>query len=173
MGEPSVQEDETVTGAQATRGRNESGGRGARGVQAASPDGRIGDAGNTGHGGGPLRVRRFACGERDERMNTGTLEVVDTDHATSLAVRREVVTGPNSHVDVVTVPPGGEIGVETHADADETLLVVSGTGEADLDGERTPVRVGSVVFIPRGIRHNVRNRGPVALRLYAVHAASA
>lgn len=106
-------------------------------------------------------------------MDTATLEVIETDHATSLAVRREVVAGPGTHVDVVTVPPGGEIGVETHADADETLLVVAGTGEADLDGERTPVRVGSVIFIPRGIRHNVRNRGAAALRLYAVHAAGA
>jgi mannose-6-phosphate isomerase-like protein (cupin superfamily) len=106
-------------------------------------------------------------------MDAATLEVIETDHAASLALRREVVAGPEAHVDVVMVPPGGEIGAETHADADETLLVLAGAGEAVVDGERLPVRAGSVVYIPRGTRHNVHNRGPATLRLYAVHAATA
>lgn len=105
-------------------------------------------------------------------MHTATLEVTETDDVSRLALRREVVAGPDNHVDVVMVPPGGEIGVETHADADETLLVLAGAGEAVVDGERTPVHAGSIVYIPRGAPHNVHNRGPATLRLYAVHAAS-
>jgi mannose-6-phosphate isomerase-like protein (cupin superfamily) len=106
-------------------------------------------------------------------MDAGTIEVIETDHAATLALRREVITGPDAHIDVVMVPPGGEIGAETHTGADETLLVVTGEGEAEVDGERMPVRVGSVVYIPRGATHNVRNLGHRALRLYAVHAATA
>jgi mannose-6-phosphate isomerase-like protein (cupin superfamily) len=105
-------------------------------------------------------------------MDAATLEVIETDHAASLALRREVVAGPESHVDVVMVPPGGEIGAETHPDADETLLVLAGAGEAVVDGERTPVRAGSVIYIPRGTRHNMHNPGPATLRLYAVHATA-
>ncbi len=100
------------------------------------------------------------------------MEAIETDHVPSAAVRREVVAGPSTHVDVLTVPPGGEIGPEIHAGADETLVVVAGSGEAELAGERTPVRAGSLVFIPGGTRHNVRNQGRDPLRLYAVHAES-
>lgn len=106
-------------------------------------------------------------------MDAGTIEVIETDHATTLALRREVVAGPDAHVDVVMVPPGGEIGTETHTGTDETLVVVTGAGVAEVDGGSTPVRVGSVVYIPRGATHNVRNLGHQALRLYAVHAATA
>jgi mannose-6-phosphate isomerase-like protein (cupin superfamily) len=105
-------------------------------------------------------------------MEAATIEVIETDHEASLALRREVVAGPEAHVDVIMVPPGGEIGVETHTEADETLLVLAGRGEAVIDDERTPVRAGSVVYIPRGARHNVHNRGPATLRLYAVHATA-
>jgi mannose-6-phosphate isomerase-like protein (cupin superfamily) len=106
-------------------------------------------------------------------VETASIGVIETDHAASLAFRREVVAGPETHIDAVLVPPGGEIGPETHTDADETLVVVTGVGEAELDGERTPVRAGSVVFIPRGTPHNVHNAGTAPLRLYAVHAADA
>jgi mannose-6-phosphate isomerase-like protein (cupin superfamily) len=105
-------------------------------------------------------------------MDAPTLEAIETDHGPSTAVRREVVAGPSTHIDVLTVPPGGEVGAEVHASADETLVVVAGCGEAELDGERTPVRAGSLVFIPCGTRHNVRNQGRGPLRLYAVHAAT-
>lgn len=105
-------------------------------------------------------------------MDASTMEAIETDHVLGGAERREVVAGPSSHVDVLTVPPGGEVGTEVHASADETLVVVAGCGEAELDGERTPVRAGSLVFIPCGTRHNVRNHGRGPLRLYAVHAAT-
>jgi putative monooxygenase len=102
-------------------------------------------------------------------MDASTIE---NDHAGSPALRREVVSGPTAHVDVVTVLAGSELGVEVHADADETMLVVTGEGVAELDGERTPVRAGSVVFIPRGTPHNVHNPEGAPLRLYAVHAST-
>jgi mannose-6-phosphate isomerase-like protein (cupin superfamily) len=105
-------------------------------------------------------------------MDAATIEGVDTDGVSRLAHRREVVSGPTTHVDVVAVPPGGQIGSETHADADETLVVVAGEGVAELDGERMPVRVGDLVFIPRGTPHNVVNPRGTMLRLYAVHAST-
>ena len=105
-------------------------------------------------------------------MDSATTEGSVTGLAGSATLRREVMTGPDSHVDVVTVPPGGEIGRETHRGADETIIVVTGTGEAELDGQRTAVRAGSLLFIPDGTPHNVVNLGHRPLRLYAVHAAT-
>lgn len=102
-------------------------------------------------------------------MDVVTTEAIDTDHEHA-ARRREVVAGPTTHVDVVEVPPGGEIGEEIHADADETLVVLAGEGEVELDGERRPLRAGDLLSIPRGAPHNVRNTNGTTLRLYAVHA---
>ncbi|TVR22680.1 MAG: cupin domain-containing protein [Nitriliruptor sp.] len=107
-----------------------------------------------------------------DTKDIATTEGSVTDPTGSAALRREVMTGPDSHVDVVTVPPGGEIGRETHQGADETIVVVTGTGEAELDGQRTPIRAGSLLFIPDGTPHNILNRGHRPLRLYAVHAAT-
>ncbi len=106
-------------------------------------------------------------------MEVDTMEAIETDHVRGTAVRREITTGPSTRVDVLTVPPGGEVGAEVHSGADETLVVVAGSGEAELDGERTPVRAGSLVFVPSGTHHNVRNPARVPLRLYVVHAATA
>jgi mannose-6-phosphate isomerase-like protein (cupin superfamily) len=104
-------------------------------------------------------------------MQLSTAEATETGYDPT-ARRREVIAGP-THVDLIEVPPGGEIGDETHDDVDETLVVVAGQGEAELDGDRRPLRAGCVLFIPRGAPHNVRNTDGSPLRLYAVHADDA
>ena len=104
-------------------------------------------------------------------MDTATEGNV-TDLTGSTALRREVMAGPDSHVDVVTVPCGGELGQEVHRGADETIVVITGTGEAELDGQRTPIRAGTLLFIPDGTPHNILNLGHRPLRLYAVHATT-
>jgi len=50
------------------------------------------------------------------------------------------------------------------------LVFVEGEGEAILDGERFPVRVNGMAFVPAGTRHNFRNTGSVPLRLYTVYS---
>jgi mannose-6-phosphate isomerase-like protein (cupin superfamily) len=86
------------------------------------------------------------------------------------AFRREVVTGEHSQVVLMTIPPGGEIGEEVHVDNDQTLVFVSGEGEAMLAGETSGVGVGSLAFVPAGTRHNFRNTGDEPLRLYTIYA---
>jgi mannose-6-phosphate isomerase-like protein (cupin superfamily) len=86
------------------------------------------------------------------------------------AFRREVVTGEHSQVVLMTIPPGGEIGEEVHPDNDQTLVFVSGEGEAMLAGETSRVGVGGLAFVPAGTRHNFRNTGAEPLRLYTIYA---
>ena len=51
---------------------------------------------------------------------------------------REVVsTGPHAQVVVMSIPAGGEIGEEVHADVDQVLVFVAGAGAAVLEGQRT------------------------------------
>ena len=53
--------------------------------------------------------------------------------------REVLATGPHSQVVVMSIPPGGEIGEETHNDVDQILDFVEGEGVAILDGERSGV----------------------------------
>jgi mannose-6-phosphate isomerase-like protein (cupin superfamily) len=84
--------------------------------------------------------------------------------------RQVLSTGPNAQVVVMSIPPGGEIGEETHEHVDQVLAFVEGEGVAILDGERTTVGPDRLVHVPAGTRHNFVNTGSVDLRLYTVYA---
>jgi mannose-6-phosphate isomerase-like protein (cupin superfamily) len=84
--------------------------------------------------------------------------------------RRVVETGEHCQVVLMSIPPGGEIGEETHGHVDQVLVFVAGAGEAVLEGERTPVGPGRLVFVPAGTRHNFVNAGDEDLKLYTIYA---
>ena len=84
--------------------------------------------------------------------------------------RRVLSTGKYSQVVVMSIPPGGDIGEETHDDVDQVLVFVQGEGQTVLDGKKSAVGVGRLVHVPAGTRHNFINTGKVDLRLYTVYA---
>ena len=87
---------------------------------------------------------------------------------------REVVsTGPHCQVVVMSIPPTGEIGLETHTELDQVLVVVEGSGSVTLDKEVRAIRPGTLIQVPAGTLHNVVNTGPTDLRLYTVYAPPA
>jgi mannose-6-phosphate isomerase-like protein (cupin superfamily) len=53
---------------------------------------------------------------------------------------------------------------------DQILLFVEGTGEAILDGERSPVDTNDLVFVKAGTRHNFVNTDARPLRLVTIYA---
>ena len=83
--------------------------------------------------------------------------------------RKVLVTGAHSQVVLMSIPPNGEIGEEVHA-VDQTLVFVEGEGEAIVGLERSPVVPDSLVFVPAGTKHNVRNAGLDDLKLYTIYA---
>ena len=84
--------------------------------------------------------------------------------------RRVMMTGPNMQVVVMTIPPGEEIGAETHPDNDQMLFFVDGKADAILDGDSTPVDAGHLVFVPAGTHHNFVNTGDEPLRIVTAYA---
>jgi mannose-6-phosphate isomerase-like protein (cupin superfamily) len=86
------------------------------------------------------------------------------------AFRRVILTGQHQQVVVMTIPPGGEIGEEVHADTDQTLAFVDGRGEAQLDGESAEIGPNDLVFVRAGTRHNFVNTGERPLRLITIYA---
>lgn len=84
--------------------------------------------------------------------------------------RQVLFTGENSQLVVMSIPPGGEVGQETHKYTEQILYFQSGTGEAVLDGTTTLIGPGDVVIIPPGTPHNVRNTGKVPLQITTTYA---
>ncbi len=75
----------------------------------------------------------------------------------------------------MVLPPGGaEGGTDNrHRGADQWLFVVSGNGEAVVNGRRRKLRAGSLVFIERREKHAVRNTGRGVLRTLNVYVPPA
>jgi len=94
---------------------------------------------------------------------------IATSAEQSADFRRVLWTGVHTQLVIMTIPPGGEIGVETHEHNDQILNFLSGTGEAFVGGERKAVTQGDLVVVPAGTEHNFINTGPNPLVLSTVY----
>ncbi len=104
-----------------------------------------------------------------EEPTLDNVDIVDIAR-TSDDFRRVLMTGPKMQIVVMTIPPGQEIGEETHPDVDQMLFFIDGDGEAILDGERSEVAAGRLVLVRAGVRHNFVNSGDRPLRLVTAYA---
>ena len=84
--------------------------------------------------------------------------------------RRVLFTGKNSQLVVMSIPPGGEVGKETHKYTEQTLFFLSGSGQGELDGKVFPIVAGDVVTVVPGTEHNFTNTGTEPLKIYTVYA---
>ncbi|MEV8395823.1 MULTISPECIES: cupin domain-containing protein [unclassified Streptomyces] len=66
----------------------------------------------------------------------------------------------------ITLDPGGEMPAHRHARYEEAFYVLEGTAEVLLDGEKYEASAGTVVVVPWGVHHRVRNRGGQTVRLF-------
>ena len=93
--------------------------------------------------------------------------------------RTALWTGGNLQLTVMTVPVGEEIGVEMHEGLDQLIGVVSGAGEVSFGNRENylapplPLDAHSVMLVPAGTYHNVKNVGKTPLKLYSVYAPKA
>ena len=61
--------------------------------------------------------------------------------------RHVLFTGARSQLVVMSIPPGGEVGEETHSYVEQILYFQSGTGEALLNGKKSTISPGDVVVV--------------------------
>ena len=83
--------------------------------------------------------------------------------------RQVLYTAKNCQLVVMALKPHEEIGAEVHK-LDQFFRVEQGTGEAVLDGVRTPLQAGYAVIVPAGAKHNIINTGTEPLKLYTLYA---
>ena len=84
--------------------------------------------------------------------------------------RQVLFTGAKSQLVIMSIPPNGEIGAETHAHVEQTLLIESGTGKVVLDGLEKAIGPGDVVVVTPGTNHNFTNTGAVDMKIITVYA---
>lgn len=80
------------------------------------------------------------------------------------------MSGGASSVVVQTVSPGGGPPPHSHANEDETFIVLEGNFELLSEGQWHPVAKGEVAFGPRGRVHTFRNSGTTSGRILVVAA---
>ena len=84
--------------------------------------------------------------------------------------RRVVYTGPHLQLVLMSLEPGEELGEEVHPQTDQFLRIEEGKGEVWIDGRMTRIESDMAVVVPAGVRHNLKNTGHKALKLYTLYA---
>ena len=86
--------------------------------------------------------------------------------------QQEVYYDEQCQIVMMNIPPGEDIGEEVH-EADQTTFIVSGEGQAVVDGARSKVTPNHLVIIPKGSKHNIVNKGDGPLKIYTVYSPPA
>jgi mannose-6-phosphate isomerase-like protein (cupin superfamily) len=55
--------------------------------------------------------------------------------------------------------PGSQQRLHEHPDSEQVYVIVAGSGEMIVEGEERHVEAGTMVFIPPGTKHAIRNSG--------------
>lgn len=84
--------------------------------------------------------------------------------------RKVIYTGPHMQLVLMSIPVGGDIGMETHKTTDQVLFIVAGKGKTILSGQESPIAAKDVIFVPAGTEHNFVNTEKEDLKLYTVYA---
>ncbi len=90
--------------------------------------------------------------------------------------RTAIWTGEHLQVTLMSIPVGGEIGLEIHPHLDQFLRIESGFGltqmgrSQDLLTFQRRVSNGCAIIVPAGTWHNVINIGNRPIKLYSVYA---
>jgi len=104
--------------------------------------------------------------------------VVDIEEATeqNTNYRTALWTGKHLQLTLMSIPVGGEIGLEVHPEVDQFLRLEEGRGrvqmgksEDNLDFDKE-ISDDWVVLVPAGMWHNITNVGDEPLKIYSIYA---
>ena len=90
--------------------------------------------------------------------------------------RRALWTGCHLQLTLMSIPSGGEIGLEIHPDTDQFLRIEGGEGVVRMGCQRERldfcrrITSGDALFIPAGHWHNILNTGNCPIKLYSIYA---
>jgi quercetin dioxygenase-like cupin family protein len=83
------------------------------------------------------------------------------------------ITGKDTEtvsVCMVDISPNEGAPIHRHDSQVDSILVISGKGEAYVNGGWEPIEAGDYIFVPKGEEHGIRNTGHESLRLFVHHS---
>ena len=103
--------------------------------------------------------------------------VLDIEEATlgNPNFRATLWTGEHLQLTVMSIPVGGDVGLEKHPDNDQFLRIEQGHGRVEMGPAETEVTFTAdvtddwVIFVPAGTWHNIINTGDEDLKLYTLY----
>ncbi len=90
--------------------------------------------------------------------------------------RTSIWTGKYLQTTLMSIPVGGDIGLECHPDTDQFFRVEQGVGLVKMGNTKEDLNISQKVFngyailIPAGTWHNILNIGNIPLKLYSIYA---
>lgn len=104
--------------------------------------------------------------------------VFNIDHATNMNqnFRTTLWTGRDMQLTLMSIPVGGDIGIEMHPDVDQFIRIESGHARVYMGNVKNNLRdfgkanENYAILIPAGTWHNVVNIGNRPLKLYSLYA---
>ena len=104
--------------------------------------------------------------------------IVNIEHLTERNpyFRTALWTGEHLKVTLMSIPVGGDIGLEIHEHLDQFLRIESGSGLVMMGktqnnlNYRQNVNREYAVIVPAGTWHNIVNNGNTPLKLYSIYA---
>ncbi|MBL8158833.1 cupin domain-containing protein [Candidatus Saccharibacteria bacterium] len=101
------------------------------------------------------------------------IEALTTNNQT---FRTAVWTGAYLQMTLMSIEPGGEVGLEVHDDHDQFLRIESGSATVVMGPAKDdlPLQadagVDFAILVPAGTWHNIINEGDEPLKLYSIYA---
>lgn len=90
--------------------------------------------------------------------------------------RTTIWTGNHFQVTLMSIPSGGDIGMEIHPQIDQFLRLESGTGKVEMGTDKNKLTVSQIVkandaiIVPANTWHNITNTGNIAMKLYSIYS---
>ena len=90
--------------------------------------------------------------------------------------RTALWTGANLQVTLMTIPVGGDVGLEQHTDIDQFLRIEDGLAKVMMGDSKeslTFIKTAEkdyAIFVPAGKWHNIINTGNKPLKLYSIYS---
>ena len=117
-----------------------------------------------------MEEQKCNSGDKPALLNISNLARTNTFY------RKEVWTGEHLQLTVMSIPVGGEVGLELHNENDQMIVVEYGVASVYFGQTKQGVKfVGNanpdyVITVPAGTWHNIINEGSFPLKLYSVYA---
>ena len=124
---------------------------------------------------------------RNPAMNTATNRIkdigpqpqsFDIERATkdNTDYRSVAWSGRYLQVTLMSIPVGGDIGLEAHPETDQFIRLDAGSGRVQMGPEKDKLKFdrevadGWCVLVPAGTWHNITNTGTAPMQVYTVYA---